>query len=363
MNFQAVNYMDWAKTVPARFAYNLCASGINLLASSDELKISTDDILLGGDNFFGYAPLRTEISAWYGVPEKNIFITQGTSLANFLIAAAEVQPGDEVIVEQPAYEPLLTIFEPLGAVVRRILRRPENNYAVDIDELKKILTKKTKLIVLTTLHNPTGMRMTEQQLREVGTIAASVGAWVMVDEVYQDFLGENIPPAFLLGSNFITTSSLTKVYGLGGLRVGWVFAPERLVRRMYEINNNMGVNNPFPADHLGYVLMKNGSAGLIAKRARERAKKHWGIVKEFISNRGDLSIVEPSAGIICFPRFRTGVSSKAFAEHLQGKYQTVVAPGYFFEDDGGFRLGFGCEENILRDGLSRLANALDDFKK
>jgi aspartate/methionine/tyrosine aminotransferase len=363
MNFPQVKYMHWAKTTPVHYQYNLCASGINILATPEELKLSATDIQLTGDNFYGYPPLRAEISKWYNVPEKNIMITQGTSLANFLVAAALIQPGDEVIVEKPTYEPMLTIFEPLGAVIRRIERKPENKFLVDMNELKKTITAKTKLIVLATLHNPSGIRLPEEQLREIGKTAASVGAMVMVDEVYQDFLGETMPPAFLLGGNFITTSSLTKVYGLGGLRVGWIFAPEHLVKRCYEVNNNMGVNDPFPSDHLGYVLMKNGGAKLIAQRARERAKKHWVIAKEFLDSRDDLSIVTPDAGIICYPRFTGKVSSKAFAEHIQSKYNTVIGPGYFFEDDGGFRLGFGCEEDVLREGLVRLGQALNDFRK
>lgn len=355
--------MHWAKTTPVQYQYNLCLSGIGILATPEELKLSANDIVLTGNNFYGYPPLRAEISKWYSVPEKNIMITQGTSLANFLVAAALIQPGDEVIVEKPTYEPMLTIFEPLGAVIRRVERRPKNKFLVDMTELKKSITAKTKLIVLATLHNPSGIRLPEEQLREIGKAAASVGAMVMVDEVYQDFLGEMIPPAFLLGDNFITTSSLTKVYGLGGLRVGWIFAPEQLVKRCYEVNNNMGVNDPIPSDHLGYVLMKNGGAKLIAQRARERAKKHWAIVKEFLDSRKDLSVVTPDGGIICYPRFTSKISSKEFAEHLQSKYNTVVGPGYFFEDDGGFRLGFGCEEQMLRDGLVRLGQALNDFRK
>jgi len=361
MNFPPVRYMHWAKSVPGKYTYNLCASGINLLASREELNVGIADIQYGGDNFYGYPPLRSQIATWYGVPEKNILISQGTSLVNFLVACAIIQPGDEVIVESPAYEPLLTIFETLGAQLRSIPLRPENRYTVDIDELKQLLTPKTRMVVLSSLHNPTGVRITESQAREIGAAAANAGARVLIDEVYQDFAGETIAPAFRFGDNIITTSSLTKVYGLGGLRVGWAFAPEEVVRRAYEINNNMGVNNPFPSDHLGYVLMSNGAAKLVASRARERAAKHWGIVKDFLATRSDLTIVEPDGGIICFPRFSEPKSSRAFAEHLQSNFDAVVAPGYFFGDDGGFRLGFGCEEKPLRDGLTRLAQALDTF--
>ena len=274
-----------------------------------------------------------------------------------------MQPGDEILVESPVYEPLITIFEPFDARVIPLQRRVENNFAVDIEELKNNLTSRTRLIVVTTLHNPTGTRLNQRQLREIGEAASVVNATVIVDEVYQDFCGETISPSFLLGDNFITTNSLTKVYGLGGLRVGWAFAAEKVVKRAYEINNNMGVNNPFPSDHLGYTLMANGGAKLVARRARDRAEKHWRIVKEFIDSRSDLSTVTPEAGIICFPRFTESISSRSFVQHLQSRYETVVAPGYFFGDDRGFRLGFGCEENMLREGLGRLANALDSFTK
>ncbi len=361
VRFREVEYMKWAKTVPMKFKYSLAMSGIDLLATPDELAFTGADITATGWNVYGYAPLKEQISAMFGVAEKNIIITQGTSLANFLIAAALVNEGDEVIVEMPAYEPLLSIFEPLGAQVKRLPRRFENQFVIDPDELASLLTTRTKLVLITTLHNPSGVQITSAQLREIARVAARVGATVVVDEVYQDFLGANIPPGFLQTENIVTTSSLTKVYGFGGLRVGWVMAPEEVVKRCYEVNNNLGVNNSIASDHLAARLLERGIPQLVAQRARERSAAGWKITKEWFATRRDVEVVAPDGGLTCFPRLVANHSSEKLNTLLQTKYETNFVPGRFFEDDRSFRLGFGAPDDMLREALRRLGAGLDDF--
>lgn len=354
--------MHWAKTTPARFTYSLAMSGIDLLASPEELALTAEDIVLTGNNFYGYPPLRALISARYGVPEKNILITQGTSLANFLAAAALTQPGDEALVELPAYEPLLSIFEPLGVKVNRLPRRFEDSYAIDPSVLRTRLTPKTKVVLITTLHNPSGVGIRPEGLRALAAECATVGATLVVDEVYQDFLGADIQPGFLAADNIVTTSSLTKVYGLGGLRVGWVFASEAIVQRAYAVYNNLGVNNAFPADHLAAVLMQRGIPELVARRARESSARGWAIVNEWLATRDDLAVVAPEGGLTCFPRLAEGRSSETLNAILQKDYDTNFVPGRFFEDDRSFRLGFGAPDDMLREALHRLGKALNTIR-
>jgi aspartate/methionine/tyrosine aminotransferase len=361
MPFLPVNYMHWAKSTLSRCTYNLAMSGIARLMPDSELGLTADAWRLDGNNFYGYPELRSLLSQRYSVPEGNIMITQGTSLANFLLAAAVLQPGDDVIVEQPTYEPLLSILAPLNVTIQRLLRRPEENYAVNTTALRALVTPRTRMIILCSLHNPTGMAMSEATLREVGAIASSVGATVLVDEVYLDFLSPNERPSFLLGGPFVTTNSVTKVYGLGGLRVGWAFAPEQVVRTMYQVYNSLGVNNPFVSDHIARVLIGNGATERLAALARERSASGWMIAKEWLATRDDLTCATPDGGITCFPRLRSGESSEALVNRLITDFDTVIVPGRFFEDSSGFRLGFGGDEHLLREGLSRLAQALDSL--
>lgn len=363
MIFPEVNYMHWAKTVPATFKHSLAMSGIDLLATPGERGLTVDDMVLGGNNFYGYEPLRSAISERYGVPPKNILITQGTSLANFLIAAALLEQGDEVLVEQPAYEPLLTIFAPLRVAVSRIVRRPENGYAIDPADVRAHMTSRTKAILISNLHNPSSVHVPERAMRDIAEIAALAKATLIVDEVYQDFLPNKIPPSFLFADNIVTTNSLTKVYGLGGLRVGWAFASEEIVRKAYAVYNNLGVNNSFPGDHIAAMLMTRGKTEVFAARARERSSSNWPIVETWLATHPEITYTKPDGGICFFPRFAEGKSSRAFNDILQQQFDMTVVPGYFFEDDRGFRLGYGCTADVLREGLHRIDAALEIFLK
>ena len=150
----------------------------------------------------------------------------GTSLANYLALAATTEPGDEILVEQPTYELILSTAKYLGLEIRRFPRHAENNFAIDPADVERNLTPRTRLIVICNLHNPTGAMVPDDILRDIGKLAAKVGARVLVDEVYREVLFESSPAsAFHIDpERFIVTNSLTKAYGLSGLRCGWVLA-------------------------------------------------------------------------------------------------------------------------------------------
>jgi aspartate/methionine/tyrosine aminotransferase len=201
-------YMNWAKTSSlARF--NLATSGLGNLSLKD-LNVSLDDLEIT-DGGYGYAPLLGAISERYRVPTDSIVTAAGTSFANHLGMAALVQPGDEVLFEHPAYEPMLATVRYLGGDVKRFSRRFENNFQVDLASVEASISDRTRLIVLTNLHNPSGVLTEEKTLRELAELARSVGARVFVDEVYMETMFEPRPgTAFHLGPEFVVTSSLTK---------------------------------------------------------------------------------------------------------------------------------------------------------
>src|SRR5262249_35831816 len=156
--------------------------------------------------------------------------TAGTAMANHMALAATTEPGDEVLVEQPTYELLLSAASYLGLQIRRFQRPFAAKFQPDLADLQRNLTPTTKLIVLTNMHNPSGVLMTNDVLRQIGDLAAKVGARVLVDEVYLEMLFDQRPPTALRldAGRFLVTSSLTKAYGLSGLRCGWVFAEKKL---------------------------------------------------------------------------------------------------------------------------------------
>src|ERR1041385_3122846 len=231
MNTQST-YMQWAKKRP-KVKYDLALSGI-LNLPFPELEAQIEDINLNGDNSYGYAPLIDALAQHCEVPaEQVVTISGGTSMANHLAMAAAIEHGDEVLIEEPTYEPLLALAKYFGARVKRFSRSADNGFLINVNELEQKVSSTTKLIVLTNLHNPSSALTDEPTLRRIGEIAANIGARVLVDEVYLEAMFENAPrSAIRLGPQFISTNSLTKGYGLSGLRCGWILAESDLAERM-----------------------------------------------------------------------------------------------------------------------------------
>src|SRR5918997_6434230 len=210
-------YQRWAKT-RSQARFNLASSGLKNYPLA-ELPVRLEDLELSGPSWYGYEPLQAALAAKCQVPPECVVAATGTSMANHLVMAALLEPGDEVLIERPAYEPLVAVAQYLGAKVRRFARAFEDGFAVDPGLLERSVSARTRLIVLTNLHNPSGALADEGTLRRVQAVARGVGARVLVDEVYLETLFDEAPrSAFHLGDEFIVTSSLTKVYGLGGLR-------------------------------------------------------------------------------------------------------------------------------------------------
>jgi len=349
------SYMEWAKTCStARF--NLATSGLtNVLLSEFPVQLEELEITGGG---YGFAPLLERIAAHTGATVQNIVTSEGTSMANHLAMAALLEPGDEVVVEEPTYGLLLDVAQYLGARVRRCQRPFENNFAISLPSMEEAITPATRLVILTNLHNPTGALIPTETLRAVGELAQKVGARVLVDEVYLEMLFANASSAFLLGETFLVTSSLTKAYGLSGLRCGWILAAPELAHRIWRLNDLFAATPAHPAERMSVMAFDH----LAQFRARAQAllTVNRALLNIFLDSRTDLDCFRPQAGSVVFPRLRQG-DPQVFFKLLREKYETSVVPGEFFETPQHFRLGIGGETANLRAGLERLEAALDEF--
>ena len=274
------DYMHWAKFKrPVR--HPLTMSEVPNFRM-DRLPISIADLDLDGASHPRYRPLRERIADRYGASVEQVVAADGTSMANFLAMATLITPGDEVLIERPTYEPLLSTASFLGATIRRFERKAADAFRLDVAAVERMLTPNTRLIVVTNLHNPGGVLTGEGELREVGGLAARAGARVLVDEVYLDAA---VPPrrtAAHLGPQFVITSSLTKVYGLSGLRCGWILAEPELAERMWRLNDLFGVNQAHPAERLACIALDHldeeiGRAGLIALEDRVGELRQRGV--------------------------------------------------------------------------------------
>src|SRR5581483_841314 len=348
-------YITWAKAHAAA-RYNLANSGL-LGCTLNDLPVRPEDVEVNGPNGDGYRPLVEAIAKHYDVDPDCVVTAQGTSMANFLAMATVIERGDEVLIEEPAYEPFLSAAEYLGAGSRRFRRRFEDAGQFEVDEVRRLVSPRTKLIVISNPHNPTGVLTDQKTIARVGEIAAQAGALVLMDEVYRDILFEDAMPVSLhLGDQFIVTSSLTKSYGLSGLRCGWVLCEPELAERMRRLNDLFGVVGSMPTDKLSLVAFQNID-GLLA-RSRALIEPNKRLVDSFLGDHADLlECVTPERTMIVFPRLRNHPSSEPLHDLLR-TFETSIVPGKFFEAPNHFRLGFGVKTEDVATGLQHLSKAL-----
>ncbi len=349
-------YMEWAK-LHARPRWNL--AGSNLLACTvDDLPGAREALEINGDNDNGYLPLVEAIARRYRVTDDMVATAVGASGANFLVFVALIRPGDDVLVERPGYDPLMGPVGLLGARVTRFDRRFEDGYRLDPDAVRRALTPHTRLIVITNPHNPSGVLASDDDLEAVGRIGEKAGAKVLVDEVYLDSVpGPLRRPSGARSPVFITTSSLTKSYGLAGLRCGWVIASPgvaELVRRARDIVDGSG---PFPAERLSVLAL--AQIDRLAARARSILEPNFRTIGDFLSSRAELECMLPAGGTVVFPRLKGVDDASAFVERLARDFETGIVPGAFFQAPAHVRIGFGGRSDVLAEGLARIGRALD----
>jgi aspartate/methionine/tyrosine aminotransferase len=360
VNFPPFAYMEWAKLVPPA-AYNLSRSGVGV-PSWEELGVDPAGLALYGDHPYGYKPLLEAIAGRAGAEPDHVIIVSGASQAIFLTAAALLEPGDRALVESPAYEPLVSVPRLLGAQVVRVERRFEDGYRLDLDRLAQDFTPRTKLLLLTNLHNPSGVHLERREVEAVAALAARRGAYVFVDEVYLEFLsGPEARSAYGAAENIIAAGSLTKAYGLAGLRCGWIITPPALAALFRHAVDHVFVEHVFLAEQIAAAVFPRLD-GLREKR-QEAIRPNHARVAEFMAGEPRLEWVEPKDGLIAFPRLRCGLGTgDELARRLREEYRTSVVPGGFFGAPRHFRLGFGATPDVLEKGLTALGRALDGFQ-
>jgi len=349
------DYMQWAKT-QSRAKFNLATSGVGSFPLH-ELPVTIEQLEINGDSTYGYAPLQHAIAKKCGVNPDCVVAAAGTSMANHLAMAALINPGDEVLLEQPTYELLTSTLLYLGAAVKRFARSEESGYALDPAQIRRVITPRTKLIVLTNLHNPSSVLASDSTLREIGDLARSVSAHVLVDEVYLDAVYSNTPnPSFHLGPEFIVTTSLTKVYGLSGLRCGWILAQPDLARAMWRLSDLFASIPAHPAELLSVIALEN--LDLVRQRARSVVEADRALLAKFLAQQKSVSAPCTEFGTTSVLRLTKG-DTEDFLARLLAEHETSAVPGRFFELPNHFRIGMGVDTEMFREGLQRIGRMLD----
>jgi aspartate/methionine/tyrosine aminotransferase len=350
-------YMEWAKT-QSHSRFNLATSGVMNYPLSD-LPVTLADLEISGPSYYGYEPLQQALAKKCGVSVDCVVAANGTSMANHLAMASVLQGGDEVLIEQPAYELLVSTARYLGAQVKFFERRPEDGYKVDPREVARNITNRTKMIVITNLHNPSCAFTDDTTFKLIREIARDMNAYVLVDEVYLDGAFELSPKsAFHLGEEFIVTNSLTKMYGLSGLRCGWILAKPDLARKMWRLNDLFGVIPAHTAERLSVIALR--CLDRIAARSRSLLDTNRRQLSAMLGGLEGIDLTVPRFGTVAFPRLLKG-GVGPLCDLLRDKYETSVVPGKFFGAPEHFRIGIGGDIGMTQGGLSRLARAIRDI--
>ncbi len=359
--FAPTRYLEWARRFYGKVEFDLATSGIPAVPLSKRGLPPAERF----DDWSGVPRLREAIAVHNAVPAEEAVAALGTTHALWLAYASLTSPGDEVVVESPAYEPLVRIAEGVGARVTRFVRDPRERFVLNPDRVAFAMTPRTKVVAVSSLHNPTGVRASPSELRAVALLAEARGAHLLVDEVYAPFdtlvdhRGVFCESARRLAPNIVAVASLTKCYGLGPERIGWLLAPADVVTRANDAMT--ACCGMLPLSHAHLALHAFEHIGVLADRTRESmAGKRARVAAWVAANEGlGLSWSAPEEGLF-------GLVTQAGEGDLTPIIETaardrgvLVAAGAFFGVPNAFRIAWSASHPVLEEGLRRLGEVLE----
>jgi len=340
--------------------YNLSESSITDQRLSD-LDLHIPDLALLYNEHRGSPGLRALVTgAASELSAGDVLITHGAAGALFIVATSLLTAADHLIVVRPNYATNLETPRAIGCEITCIDLAFEDGFALDLDAVKRAVRPNTKLISVTCPHNPTGVMLSEAQLRALASIARDLGIHLLVDETYRDLSMDGmLPIAASLGKEVISVSSLSKAFGVPGIRLGWIITSDAVLQELFlaakeQISICGSVINEWIAEQ---ILLKRSA---ILPQRLDAIRQRRQLVEDWISQEPRLEWVRPSGGVVCFPRMRKmTVDPQMFYQRL-ANFGTYVGPGHWFEmPDRYFRLGFGWPSlQELEKGLDGISKAL-----
>ena len=366
MELPKIPLFDWLLERLYNAKYDFGNSSITGVKYTELIELTgfeiPDDLNLGYNNPFGADELVEALAEIYDCDKSQVITTTGGSEANFLVFLALIERGSEVIVEQPGYSPLWSVPKMLGAKVIDWPRRFENGFELDLETLKNKITDKTNLVVITNLHNPSGVLAEPETIRAATEIAADKGAVLFIDEMFLDVSNTPHRTAFGLDS-VLVTASVSKVYGIGGMRTGWIIAPDELAKQCMLAKWQATVASPYFSELLIASALTKARTKLI-QRCKDIAARNFPIVKEWLEENEDIiDCVQPAGGIMCYPRYKikSKLDSVQLCDRIFQEKGVLLSPGTYFGSDGHFRLTYMNPEDELRTGLTVIADMLKNF--
>ena len=346
--------------------YNLTESSFRDAVLGD-LNLDLSKLLLCYGDHLGHAGLRKLLAGEYGVGPDDVLVTVGAAHALFMIATSQLEKGSRLLVERPNYATNIETPRAIGAEIDFYELTFENGYRLDVEKFAAMIRPETKLVSVTTPHNPTGVVLPEADLRKLVEITAKKGCLLLVDETYRDMaFGKPTPFAATLAPHVVSVCSLSKTYGLPGIRIGWLVTkdPKRMETFLAAKEQSV-ITGSIVDETIAFEYLKTRVKHMPAIAAKIR--EHHGILESFYAQEKRLERVPTEGGVVSFPRIRkdSGVDVEKFYAVLNGKYKTFVGPGHWFEQERrSMRIGFGWPTSEeLREGLANVSRALAEAGK
>jgi len=351
--------------------YNLSESGVHPLSLQELINQEEFEEILGlGLGYCqtnGTPELREAISHLYpGSNAEQILVTNGSAEANFVLIWSNIEPGDEVIFMLPNYMQMWGLVRGFGAAVKPFYLSENLNWAPDLEELKKLATKKTKMIIITNPNNPTGAVLSEEAMQTIINIAEEADAWILADEVYQGAELDNEPTQSFYGKykKVMVVNGLSKAYGLPGLRVGWIVASEDFIKKTWSYHDYTTIAPAILSDRLAQIALSPRNREKILKRTKSILKTNFLLLDSWLNKHDDIfKFIPPQAGAIAFVRYNLKINSTRLVNKLIHEKSLLIVPGDHFEMDHYLRIGFGEKEKKLLDALELIRETLLEIKK
>lgn len=330
------------------------------------LGVKVDDLLLFYGDHYGNKELRSIIAMQAGVHDSHVLVTPGAAAALFMIATSLLEKGDHMIVAKPNYSTNIETPRMIGADISFLNLRFEDGYRFSIDELTSLIKPNTTLISLTYPHNPTGACIDEDTLHAIVNIAGQRGIWLLMDETYREMCFSKPPPlAASLSDRVISVTSMSKSYGLPGIRIGWIITKNiALMETLLAAKEQIFITNSVVDEHIAYAYLSRKDH--LFPGVMESIRGNFQILKAFMNNQDVLEWVEPQGGCVCFPRIRSSIPIDVtqFHDLLLTKYKTYIGRGHWFEEDPRhIRIGYSWDTSEhLRKGLLNIVSAIDELR-
>jgi aspartate/methionine/tyrosine aminotransferase len=356
-----------------RVDYNLTESGVHPiglreLLNDPELEIELLETTLGYPECNGSIELRENIARLYpGADASNVLVTVGCAEANFLSVQTVLAPGDEVLVMIPNYLQIWGLAHNLGLNRSAFHLGEEQGWAPDLSELETKASADTRLIAVCNPNNPTGHILSTSDMESIIGIADRSGAWILADETYagsERLMDDDTPTFWGTYERVLVTSSLSKAYGLPGLRIGWVVGPSEVVEDIWERHDYAAISTTMLSNRLGAIALSPQVRPLLIQRGREYIRRGYSTLEDWIAGgSGDFSVVPPQAAAIAFVRYEIEINSTQLVDQLISEESVFVVPGDCFGVDRHLRISFGMPQAYLQAGLERISSVIAELKK